>query len=267
MSKKETNIIYHSHDHVFRHAMSDLRVAQDIINAYLPTDLTENFDFFTLKTHSDTYIDEKLQKLVTDILYSVNFKDKPLNKPAFIYLLFEHLSNPRRLTPWDIFLYTCQIIQDNIRIDSDHLPLVIPVVVYNDSKKYSHSTSVFDLFADSQKNLAKKYMFNDFQLVDFSQIPDETMRQHKWSCVMEMLMKHAKRRDFMSAVEKMKDMFDYLFKHNAEKYAIGMLNYAMQHVEQSEEKQFGDFIATLSKSTEEKKNMKLAEALDFRGGR
>lgn len=84
--------IVHPHDLAFRNAMSDLRVARDFLSHYLPKAIIDKIDLQTLALSKESYIDEELKLLITDMLFSVGLKEN--NSSAFIYVLCEHLSTP-----------------------------------------------------------------------------------------------------------------------------------------------------------------------------
>lgn len=266
MADEKSSTVYHIHDRVFRNAMSDLKVAKSFLQHYLPKEIVEKIDFDTLKPCPESYVDKKLKMLVTDVLFSVNLKDKFHKKPFFIYILLEHLSKPRKLAPWHLVQFTCRILEKEINNDpSGPLPLVIPIIVYNGKNKYSYSTSIYDLFRDSEKELAKKYMFNQFQLIDFTQIPDEVMREHKWSNAVELIMKHAQSRDIMSRLESLLEVFEDLFKKRSENYATAMLNYAAKRTKKEDDQRFQTFITKIVNSSLENKDMNLIQLWEKRG--
>ncbi len=59
------------HDKAFRSAMSDLRVARDFLSHYLPTAVINKIDLQTLALSKESYVDEELKLLITDVLFSV----------------------------------------------------------------------------------------------------------------------------------------------------------------------------------------------------
>lgn len=239
--KKQTRVIQ-VHDHAFRSAMSDLRVAKDFLTNYLPIEIKEKINLKTLALQKESYVDKELKLFVTDLLYSVELKGKA-GKLVYIYFLLEHLSTQQRLAPWRILQYTCQIIKEKLEASKKGtLPLIIPMVVYNGNSQYSQPTSIYDLFDEEERPLAKEYMFHQFQLVDFTQVPDKEMRTHRWSQLMEILLKHANSREAMNYLESLSEAILGLAKEHADNYILSMLKYYIEVAEIEDKKRFTNFL-------------------------
>jgi predicted transposase/invertase (TIGR01784 family) len=256
----------HIHDKAFRSAMSDLRVARDFLQHYLPLPVLQMVALSTLKLCKESYIDEELKPLIADVLYSVTSKDKNNKFPIFIYVLCEHLSTPQKLISWRMMKYTCRIIDQHLKeTDGKTLPLIIPLVVYNGRVKYPYSTSIYDLFTEDNRALAKQYMFNSFQLIDFTQIPDEDIRKHQWSSLMEILLKHSLSRDVMNCLESLKKEIRELANKNADDYILGMLNYVIKSTEMRDWERFREFLHQSLPQPLEQQAMTLAQVLENKG--
>ncbi len=81
--------LHQPHDHFFKRAMGDLRVAADFLQQHLPAEICKQIDFSTLKLSKNSFVDDALKNHEIDVLYqaSINQED------AYIYLLLEHQSN------------------------------------------------------------------------------------------------------------------------------------------------------------------------------
>lgn len=224
------NASLHAHDHAFQSAMSDLRVARDFLQHHLPEAVQEQIDLNTLKVHPTTFIDPELRKLVSDVLYSAQFKQQETQ--AFLYVAIEHQSTPDKLMPLRMIKYTCRILDQYVKEapSKTPLPVIIPLIFYNGNKRYPYSCSVFDLFGE-HKALAKQFMFDEFKLVDLNQIPDEEIRQHQWSGLLEMLFKHIATRDIMQYLEVLNDLIDRLVAAKADDYLMTMIKYVIEKSE------------------------------------
>lgn len=78
-----SNEIVASHDRFFKKFMSDLRVAKSFFKNHLSGKILNKVDLHSLAICKESFVDRKLELLVTDILYSVNFS----NRTGYIYLL------------------------------------------------------------------------------------------------------------------------------------------------------------------------------------
>ncbi len=260
MTTKTPSKIVHIHDKAFRSAMSDLRVARDFLSHYLPEQILNRIDLQTLALSKESYVDEELKLLVTDVLFSVASKEQT-ETSTFIYILCEHLSSPGRLMPWRMIRYISRIVDQHLKIDSNsYLPLVIPLVVYNGQVSYPFSTRLYDLFSEADKELAQQYMFQGFELIDFTQIPDEKMRTHQWSNVMEILLKHVFSRELMNYLESLSEQFSRLAEQQADDYLLSMLKYVIESGRYPDKERFRTFLhKSLPPPLEDKTVATLAE--------
>src|SRR5690242_6166587 len=110
------------HDKTFKSAMADARVAQEFFEMYLPDEILSLIDIHTLKLSPNSYIDEDLNVLASDVLYQVNLKDK---STGYIYVLCEHQSRVDPLMAFRLWSYVMRIWHDVIKqTGSKKLPLI-----------------------------------------------------------------------------------------------------------------------------------------------
>ena len=83
MSKK----IHHVHDGFFRVAMTNLKVAKDLLKAHLPKKLVKQIDWDTLQITNKSYVDQKLRQFMSDMVYKCTLQ----GREAYIFLLIEHV--------------------------------------------------------------------------------------------------------------------------------------------------------------------------------
>jgi len=219
----------HFHDKAFKTAMTDVRVAKDLLTHYLPENFKQCIDLNSLKIQKGSFVDEKLKASESDILYQVDLLES-LEK-AYIYLLIEHQSKPDQWMPFRLLKYSCQFADQHIKQypKTKELPLVYPLVFYNGAEKYPYSMDIFDLFG-KQNNLAKEIFLSPFHLIDLNLISDEEIRRHKWSGLMEIVMKHIHKRDFEAIFEHASEIFISTLVHEkmTENYIISMVTYAIR---------------------------------------
>jgi len=227
MLDNDENNLTNPHDKIFKTAMTDIRVAQDFLFHYLPVAIKKLINLNSLQIQKGSFVDEKFKTSETDILYQVELINNP-KKKAYIYLLIEHQSKPDKWLPYRLVKYSCsfadQYLQQNKKASA--LPLIFPLVFYNGRKKYSYSLGIYDLFAE-HKELARQIFSSPFTLIDLNEIEDEEIRQHKWSGLMEMAMKHIARRDLKEALHIIGEMFigPLATKNGTEKYIISVIRY------------------------------------------
>lgn len=134
---------HHSHDRLFRHAMSLPLVARQFLETWMPKEFLTLVDWSTLRVEKISGISESLMERREDILYRIEFA----GRTACFYLLFEHQSRPMRIMPLRVFEYTGLIWQSHRGgIESGgSLPLVIPVVIYPGPGKWNSARRLRDL--------------------------------------------------------------------------------------------------------------------------
>jgi predicted transposase/invertase (TIGR01784 family) len=79
------------HDTFFRQLLGEPTTAIDFVQNYLPANLVELLDLLQLRPEKDTFVDARLRKHFSDILFSVPLKS---GEQIYLYLLFEHKSSP-----------------------------------------------------------------------------------------------------------------------------------------------------------------------------
>jgi len=244
--------------------MQNIRVARDFCEHYLPEKTKKLIDLNTLQMNSASFVDEALKSSESDILYQadlIHSKEK-----AFIYILAEHQRKPDQWIPFRLVKYMCEISTAHLKQHpkTKKLPLIFPVVFYNGQKPYKKSMSFFDLFGD-QKESAIDLFMNAFHLVDVNQIPDSVMRQHRWSGLMEIVMKQEKMRNVFKLWQNLiKEFASILQEGSGTSYFMSMLTYSLHT---SDTKNHAYFFATIRKQlaqthqSTEKAMMTIAERL------
>lgn len=217
--------IVHSHDHFFRKIFSNLTIAKQFFEAYLPESFQAVIDFESMTLSKKTFIDPQLRESIADLLFSV----KLAGKSGYLYLLVEHQSRSDRWMPLRVLRYMTDIMQAHIQLKHHHcLPIVVPMVLYNGKKPYRDSCDLFDLFCD-EKALAKQTLYQPFQLIDLNVIPDAEIRTHQWSGIMEFVMKHIYVRDILPVLRSIIRDLHELESAGSRNLVVSLLNYVMTH--------------------------------------
>ena len=240
MTKTHGRQLNNPHDQFFRSAMSDIRVARDFLNAWLPQDLSHRIDFERLEIQPRSYINEVRQESEVDVLYKTTID----NKEAYLYLLLEHQSKPDSLMSFRLLKYLCNIMDDHIKIHrTNKLPLIYPVVVYHGKRRYPFSTDLKDLI-DAPKELVDRYFLKPFHLIDLGEIDDETLKKHAWSGVMEFALKHIFSRDILPWFKKMTHLMYNLDHSDGRDFIAIVLQYILERGEINDPSEFFKLIDT-----------------------
>ena len=187
------------HDKYFRTMLSNKEVAKDFLEWHLPDFIKERIDLDTVEAKKDSFVDDNFKKLETDILFSLNFN----NKPGYIYTLVEAQKKPDRLMPLRLLKYLIAIMEHHTKNnEGTQLPTIYPLILYQGKHLWNHSTNFFELFVEP--DLAKQILTNDFQLVDIHRIPDSEFGKHFLSGVFEACIKWGATRDIINTLDVLK---------------------------------------------------------------
>ncbi len=128
------------HDSFVKNILGKDVYARDFIRYYLPKDITDDLDLDTLEVSSKSYVSDELKESLTDLVMTIQFKNRDL---AELYFLVEHKSNLYRQTRLQILGYLNEVWQNK---KGDDLPVIIPVVFYHGKKKWKYSLEFSDMF-------------------------------------------------------------------------------------------------------------------------
>lgn len=260
------SIIHHPHDHAFKSAMLDVRVAREFFELYLQENIKSLINLSMLDLQPCTFVDEELQSTSTDLLYRTEFCFKE-TKPGYLYLLAEQQTNPDRWLPLRLLKYLCRAFERHRSQypKEKELPLIVPLIFYTGKGLYSYSTDLFDLFGD-QQDLARKLLLGTYPLVQLKDIPDEEIYHHKWVGLLELLMKHVHHRDTLILLEQaMVLLRPLLAKADADNYVVSMLHYLIDQGEVKSLPALFELIRTELPKNVENTIMTIAEQLRQQG--
>ena len=118
----------------------------------MPDTLRNRFDWTTLTLVDGTFLDEELRESQSDLLYRVEHVET--GQPMSLYLLFEHQSSPDRWMRFRLLKYCCRIWEADFRDapEPSELRPILPVVFYQGSRGWSHSTEFADLFPEAARS-------------------------------------------------------------------------------------------------------------------
>ena len=193
---------------------------------YLPESFKELVDLRKIEVTSESYVEEDLQRRMSDVVYRVGFKDgdgrngsnrivvgktASSTQEAFIYCLIEHTSSNDHLMAYRVWKYILLLlgryIEDN-KIDGKkrvRLPLVFPLVVYGGKGKYTAKKNLWELFENAE--MARSVLGGDYALVDLQGMDDKDIRRDQHIAIVKYMLKHIRDRDLVKAWENMFKLF------------------------------------------------------------
>jgi len=145
--------IYQIYDRAYRDFFGNHALFQELLESFVKLNWVKNIDFSTLKRVDTTFISEEYDKIDSDIIYSVRFKD---NTEIYIYVLLEFQSSVDKFMPVRCLNYITSFYLKMIKEKGKKilLPPIFPLVLYNGDKKWVHSNKIAD-FIENNSVLGK----------------------------------------------------------------------------------------------------------------
>ena len=175
------------HDEAVKEYFSDIETAKSFFTEYLPADIVNNVDFNTMRICKDSFLNKKLAKYFSDILYQADLN----NIDLFIYLLIDHKSREEPFMGFQFLKYMIRIWELYLKQNkkAETLPVVIPIVIYHGSKKWEVDKR-FTSFFKAPGYLQEYIPDFNYRIYDISHIPDEEIRGEVLLRVLFMTLKY-----------------------------------------------------------------------------
>jgi predicted transposase/invertase (TIGR01784 family) len=249
------------HDKFVKIFLGEKETAESLFKNYLPAKISENLDFSTLRISKDTFVDKKMADYYSDILYEICL----LNIPILIYLLLEHKSEEDHLSGFQLLTYIVGVWRLHLKQNPNAktLPVIIPVLIYHGSKKWSIDTNFNSLFnaPDYLKDYIPEFSFH---LQDISHIPDEEI---KGEVLLRILFKTLKYIFTPELRYKLREIFELFLELKDKKKGTEYLEVLLRYLTRSAktltindlketvtrvfEKEGGDLMATIADKLKE----------------
>ena len=173
------------HDTFFRQLLAQPAMVADFVQNYLPAEVVDLLDLTKLQPEKDTFVDPRLRKHFSDLLYSVPLKS---GGKAYLYLLFEHKSRPDKQARLQLLRYMTRIWEQEWRKHRRISPIV-PLLFYHGQETWDYSTEFADL-VESPEALKQYTPHFRHLLTDLSTWSDEEVRGEVWLRVGLLVLKH-----------------------------------------------------------------------------
>jgi predicted transposase/invertase (TIGR01784 family) len=171
--KKTGEKLRSMHDEVVKDFLSENETAKSFFKEYLPAGIVRNLDFNTLQICKDTFINKKLARYFSDILYRIKLNAIDI----FIYLLIDHKSREERFIGFQFLKYMVRIWELHLKQNknAETLPVIIPIVIYHGPQEWNVDTRFISLF-NAPGNLEEYIPDFKYNLYDISHVPDEEIK-------------------------------------------------------------------------------------------
>jgi predicted transposase YdaD len=191
------SMAHQPHDSLVKAALSRQENAVGALRAVLPPALLAQLDLSTLRLSQDSFVDEHLGKLFSDLVYEVDVAGRP---GLICFVLYEHQSTVDALQSVRLLAYMTRVwdawLQENPR--ASKIPPVIPVVLYHGPQPWTASTSLPDVIDLPEAALAaarEHLPLFRFLLDDLTVTADADLRTRESAVLGRLtflLLKHAR---------------------------------------------------------------------------
>jgi predicted transposase/invertase (TIGR01784 family) len=172
MSKNNDYIVKHPHDTFFKKTFSKKEIAEDFLKNYLHEEILKHVDLKTLTNQNREYIDKKLQKDFSDLLYQVEID----GKEGYIYFLFEHKSYEDQKVIFQLLRYMTRIWEEKFNTKTKTVPIIIPLVIYHGKNVWKVDTRLWK-YIEGIESMPKQIqdMIPDFEFTLYDYSPKSKM--------------------------------------------------------------------------------------------
>lgn len=187
------------HDKFFKMTFSNIAVAGDFLDNYLPQSIVDIIDLDTLEPQKDSFINKELQESFSDLLFKVNIN----NREGYLYFLFEHKSYPSPDVAFQLLRYMVGIWNTKVK-NTAQLPVIIPLVIYHgkDGWNIKHTLGEMILGYDELPKDIRALVPNyKYLLYDLSGYTDEQIKGAVINKIAMTMMRDIPRKDIIEILE------------------------------------------------------------------
>lgn len=144
-----TKLPFMDHDQSYKLLFSHPEMVADLLRGFVHEDWVKHLDFSSLEKVGGSYISDDLQEREDDVIWRVRWGQDWL----YVYLLIEFQSTVDRYMAVRILVYLSLLYQDLIKtgqLTTDgRLPPVLPIVLYNGSRRWDAPVEIADLIVSA----------------------------------------------------------------------------------------------------------------------
>lgn len=222
--------IQNPHDKFFKETFSKKAVARDFMNNYLPQSIINIVDLDTLEPQKDSFINEELQEVFSDMLFRININ----KREGYIYFLFEHKSYISKNISFQLLKYMLEIWEAKVKKEnSNEFPIVIPLVIYHGSDEWNIKTTLGEMIK-GYKELpedVKKYVPDyEYLLYDLSGYTDDQIKGEVQLRILLTIFRDVFTKDNKAIIETALKAADHLRKLDDQQTGIEYFETFMKYI-------------------------------------
>ena len=216
------------HDRFFKETFGDVVVTKDFLKHYLPEAVQQYIDVETLLPQKDSFIDEKLNESFSDLLFQAEI----FGEKGYLYFLFEHKSSPDKSTTLQLLKYIVNIWETKKNAQG-HLPVVVPLVIYQGAQRWNVPKYFGEMIQDYQHLPAElmAYIPNfTYQFYDFSYRSDEEIKGQAILKIYHTMIKEIFKPNNPDIFDSIKHALNYFSEIESKTRAIEYFETVMRYI-------------------------------------
>ena len=154
------------HDQSYKRLFSHPKMMKDLLEGFIDEAWVKELDFSCLEAVKSSFVSEDYRRREDDLIWKIRCRDQWL----YIYILLEFQSTVdpfmavRLMTYLGLF-YQDLITQENLKV-REKLPPVVPIVLYNGSRRWNTPLNINDLIIKTPPGLEKYLPHLQYLLID-----------------------------------------------------------------------------------------------------
>ncbi len=221
------------HDEFFKEVFSHKEEMQEFIIQTFPTEIVNKLDFQTLIYENTTYIDNRLKKYFSDLVYTCSYGKRTIK----IALLFEHKSKAVEFPQFQLLEYILKIWAACLKKKEKRI-VVVPIVFYH-GKEAWNSKELYKYFGAVDENLRRFIPKFDYILINTSSLSDRKLKSYKSATlrIAVFLLKYIFNKKLLQ--EKFEDFFETNKEYDIidnENFVLSFYEYLLNNLNEKEMK-------------------------------
>lgn len=141
-------------------------------------------DFSSLKNHSGNYVTPLFEEKFEGVVWSVEVTWQDVTQRVFLYILLEFQSTVDTTMPIRLMHYVAcfydHLFKTQATTPSEGLPPVLPIVLYNGSKRWTAQQDVYDMVQPKPPSFLRVYQPHlRYYLIDEGRYTDEELSRRQ----------------------------------------------------------------------------------------
>ena len=160
--------IANPHDRLFKEVLGHVSAAQDVARNYLPQTIVQRLNLDSMELVKDSWVDPEVREHFADVLYKLQWLSPESPGEVYLYILFEHKSQPDEDTALQLLRYMIQQWQTHRETESLPLPFIIPLVMYHGEARWRYPQTFEGMFGKIPDDMLPYVPQFTYELLDLS---------------------------------------------------------------------------------------------------